>query len=133
MGEKIFDTNKLIRQWNRSRVRPLGDHTRADVESWARELIGIHQTDKIVTPVYLEFVGGVVNRHAMDLSRAYLSRFEILDQGRITPEDWATARRLAERIPPTARPRGAVDCLIQAIAIRLKCDVLTDDVGMPRR
>ena len=132
MRGKIFDTNKLIKQWRRSRKRPLVDYTRADAESWARELIGIYQTNSILTPVYLEVVGGVVDRHEMELTKAFLSKFLILDEGRILPEDWTKARQLAERIAPGSRPRGAIDCLIKAIAIRMKCELLTDDGGMPR-
>ncbi len=133
MGGAIFDTNKLIRQWKRSRRRPLDEYTREDAKAWAEELIRIYRTNLILTPVYLEFVGGVVERHEMELTRAFLNVFVILDEGRIRPEDWSKARQLAERIAPGSRPRGAIDCLIKAIAIRLRCDILTDDSGMPRR
>jgi predicted nucleic acid-binding protein len=94
-------------------------------------LIRINQTNFILTPVYLEFVGGVTDRHEMELAKAFLDVFRILDEGDIRPEDWLGARRLAERIPTNARRRGTTDCLIKAIAIRLRCEVLTDDAGMP--
>jgi predicted nucleic acid-binding protein len=129
---KIFDTNKLIKQWRQSRKRPLVDYSKADAESWAKELIEIYKTNFILTPVYLEVVGGVVDRHEMELIKAFLNVFLILDEGRIKPEDWTKARQLAERISIGSRPRGAIDCLIKAIAIRLRCDILTDDGGMPR-
>ena len=132
MGEKVLDTCKLIRQWKRSRKRPLGDYTTSDAEEWAAELIELYKTNCILTPVYLEFIGGVVDRHEMELARAFLGAFSILDGGDIRPEDWTKARQLAERIPPDARPRGAIDCLIKAITIRLKCILETDDAGMPR-
>jgi predicted nucleic acid-binding protein len=129
---KIFDTNKLIKQWRQSRKRPLVEYGRADVEGWAQELIRIYQTNYILTPVYLEFVGGVADRHEMELAKLFLGTFVILDGGIIRPEDWTKARQLAERIPPDGRSRGAIDCLIKAITIRLRCDILTDDGGMPR-
>ena len=132
VGRELLDTNKLIKQWRRSRKRPIAEYTRTDVESWAKELIGIYQTNYILTPVYLEFVSGVVERYEMEMSKAFLSHFIVLDEGKITPEDWAEARRLAERIPRKSRPRGAIDCLIKALAIRLRCVLLTEDLGMPR-
>jgi predicted nucleic acid-binding protein len=136
MRELILDTNVLIGHWHRRKSRggPLSGKSTADAEQWADELIEIEGTNAIVTPVYLEFVGGPVNGHEMKLTKTYLGRFAIIDGGRVTEEDWAEARRLAERIPrgPDARPRGAVDCLIKAIARRLRHDVRTFDLGMPR-
>jgi predicted nucleic acid-binding protein len=117
---KIFDTNKLIKQWRQSRKRPLVEYGRADVEGWAQELIRIYQTNYIA------------DRHEMELAKLFLGTFVILDGGIIRPEDWTKARQLAERIPPDGRSRGAIDCLIKAITIRLRCDILTDDGGMPR-
>ena len=132
MGREIFDTNKLIKQWRRSKKRPIAEYTRPDVEAWAKELIGIYQTNYILTPVYLEFVGGFCQRNELEMGKAFLSHFAVRDEGKITPEDWAEARRLAERIPRESRPRGAIDCLIKALAIRLRCVLLTEDLGMPR-
>jgi len=130
--EKILDTNKLISQWKRRRKRPLGDYETSDVEVWAAELIELYETNCILTPVYLEFIGGVIDRREMELSRAFLGAFSILDEGDIRPEDWTKACQLAERIPQDTRPRGAIDCLIKAITIRLRCVLVTDDTGMPR-
>ena len=132
MRKKIFDTNKLIRHWRQSKRLPLASYGPADTEAWAEELIRLQRTRYILTPVYLEFIGGVTDRREMGLARAFLERFVILDQGEIRAEDWTKARQLAERIPTDSRPRGAVDCLIKAIAIRLRSDLLTDDTGMPR-
>ena len=132
MAGQVSDTNKLINQWKRRREAPHEDYTPADAEAWASELIQLHKTNWIVTPVYLEFIGGVGHRKEMELARAFLGAFSILDGGDIRPDDWTKARQLAERIPPDSKPRGAVDCLIRAIAIRLRCEVLTDDGGMPR-
>jgi predicted nucleic acid-binding protein len=127
----ILDTNILINHWHRSRVGPLASKTVADAESGASKLIGIYQTAVIVTPVYLEFVGGVHNAHELRLARAYLNSFRLLDAGKITAEDWNEARRLAERIPRDSKPRHLGDCLIKAIAIRFRCEVESPDLGMP--
>lgn len=132
MSGKVFDPNKLISQWKRWRKGPHGDYTPADAEAWASELIKLHKKNWILAPVYLEFIGGVTHHREMRLAKAFLAAFSILDGGDIRPEDWAEARRLAERIAPDAKPRGAIDCLIKAITIRLRCELLTDDGGMPR-
>ena len=136
MRELILDTNVLIGHWHRRKSRggPFTNKTAANAEQWAAERIEIEATNAIVIPVYLEVVGGTINGHEMNLTRTYLSRFMIIDGGRVTEEDWAEARRLAERISrgPDSRPRGAVDCLIKAIARRLRHDVRTFDLGMPR-
>jgi hypothetical protein len=130
----ILATNILILNWRQCRGGSLADRTAADAEEWARRLIKLQKTNAILTPIYLEFVGGVIHQHEMELSKAYLGQFRILDEGEITPADWALARQLAERIPsrtdPT--PRGAIDCLIRALARRFRCDLRTSDLGMPR-
>ncbi len=133
MRRKILDTNKLISHWRHSRTLSCDQYTPADARKWARKLIDIYQTNSIVTPVYLEMVGGVQDRSEMHLTKAFLDEFEIIDQGRITPEDWSKAREIAERIRTPSRARGAIDCLIKAIAIRFGCDIETNDKGMPRR
>lgn len=94
--------------------------------------MNIQASDAIATPIYLEFVCGVVQRHEMELAKAYLQSFRLVDEGRLTDDDWIEARRLAERIPRDRRPRGLVDCLIKAIANRLGYAVRTMDQGMPR-
>ena len=134
MREIILDTNILLRHWHQSRGGPLANRTAPDAVTWGHRLVQIHQTDAIVTPVYLEFVGGVVNRHEMSLTKAYLGVFRIPNEGRITEDDWRVARQLAERIPQGPEPtrRGAVDCLIKAIARRFRYDLRTCDLGMPR-
>lgn len=134
MRNLILDSNILISHWRQSRPKALDQSGDADAERWAANLIRIHQTDAILTPVNLEIVGGVVHRHEMALTRTYLKCFRILDGGRITTDDVTLARQLAERIPPGPEPlrRGAVDCLIKAIARRYRCEVRTCDLGMPR-
>ena len=132
MRRKILDTNRLIRQWQRSQTAPIVEYTPADARSWAHELIRLQETNLIVTPVYLEFIGGVTVSGESTLTRAFLGEFIIVDGGRVLPEDWGRAIELATRIGRNKKPRGAIDCLIAAIAERLRCDILTDDLGMSR-
>ncbi len=135
MRRAILDTNILLNHWRASRQgRTLADWSPTDAEAWADQLIHHHKSDAILTPIYLEVVGGVNHRHEMELTKAFLSKLQIVDRGNITEADWIEARRLAERIPwgSEPRPRGVVDCLIRAIANRLRYDVRTADAGMPR-
>ena len=86
-----------------------------------------------MTPVYIEFVAGARTAVELELSRAYLAGLEIVDAGRILKEDWEKARQLAERVPRDGKPRQLGDCLIRAIALRLKYyDVLTADDSFPK-
>lgn len=128
---QVFDTSFLIWQWQRSRrgaPRPVDPD---GARPWARQLIDLRDTDAIVTPTYIEFVAGVRDSGELALARAYLGEFRIIDQGRILPEDWGEARRLAERVPRDGKPRQLADCLIRAIARRLRHEVLTHDRGFP--
>ena len=132
MARRVLDTGYLIRHW-RNRVRtPLDDVRAAEAEAWARELIGWHNTDAIVTPIYIEFVAGVRSAHELVLARAYLAPFRMFDDGSISVADWKLARRIAERVPRDGKPRQLGDCLIKAIATRLNHDVESLDVGFPR-
>ncbi|HEV3167934.1 MAG TPA: PIN domain-containing protein [Isosphaeraceae bacterium] len=129
----VLDTNVLVRHWGNSRGgTPLASFRAGDVQSWARRLIDNERTDAIVTPVYLEFVCGTGDQSELLLERAYLKAFMIVDKGKISAADWKEARRLAEWVPSSRRPRNMGDCLIRAIAHRLGYDVRTFDSGMPR-
>lgn len=130
MPKRVLDTSKLISHWKR--LKPLKGKTPEDAEKWARQLIEIEKTDAILTPIQLEMLGGDLNGSDRDFTRAYLEPFRIIDEGRILEQDWIEARRLIERIPRPPIPRGLVDCLIRAIADRLKHEVVTLDKGMPR-
>lgn len=134
MSRIILDSSILISFWRQSRPRDLTRCTASDAEEWASRLIKIHQTNAIVTPVYLEVVGGVIHGHEMELTKAFLNCFKILDEGRLVEEDLTLARQFAERIPVGPEPsrRGAVDCLIKALARRFRCELRTRDKGMPR-
>lgn len=80
----------------------------------------------------IEFLSGARDAAELQAFEAFLSAFESLDQGDIRPSDWHETLRLARRIPRDGRPRQLCDCLIRALANRLRCDVLTVDHGFPR-
>jgi hypothetical protein len=61
MKRLVLDTSVLLGWWNRCRSQS-GHAADAGVERWARELIRLHDTDAIVTPVQIEILGGVTNR-----------------------------------------------------------------------
>jgi predicted nucleic acid-binding protein len=131
MPRKIFDTSALIRHWHDSGGRSLEGKTAEDAQEWARQLITIHDTNAIVTPVYVEFAAGVRNSAELELTRAFLDEFDVIDRGRITVEDWQETRRLAQRVPPNGKPRHLGDCLIAAIGKRLHYEVIRFDKGFP--
>src|SRR5262245_36374378 len=103
MKKLVLDTNVLIKHWRKSRGETLADKTTEDAAAWGRVLGDVQRTKAILTPVYIEFVCGVTNGHEMDLARAYLDHFEIIDEGHITAADWVAARRMAERIPADSK------------------------------
>ncbi len=130
--DRVLDTNRLINHWYES----LGDRhwsqiSKTDVVNWARNLIRLSGTDRILTPVQIEFLCGVHSQRQYELSSAFLSEFTISDEGRISKADWDAASRYASRVPRDGSRRQLADCLIRAIADRLDCDVLTSDRRFP--
>ncbi len=85
----------------------------------------------LLTPVAIEFLAGSHSSDDLLLYRAFLSPFEILERGAIPAEDWEQAKRFAERIPKDGKPRQRGDCIIAAIARRLRCEVISFDKGFP--
>lgn len=132
MKRQVLDTSVLIHHWRRRSAGSLGTSTVRDARRWARELIQIEETDAIVSVVALEIICGARDAHELRLSMGYIGEFRLADGGRVIPEDWEEARRLAVRIPHDGRPRQLGDCLIRAIANRLRLRVKTFDTGMPR-
>jgi predicted nucleic acid-binding protein len=128
---RILDTNRLISYWNRQHSRR-GRPDRSAVRTWAVELIDLEGTDAIVTPVRIEFLCHATTREILDLYETFLAEFAVIDEGDVIPEDWLEALRLARRIPRSGRPRQLGDCLIRAIAKRLRYDVMTNDLDFPR-
>lgn len=133
MPREVFDTSTLIQHWRDCGGRSPDDHSVQEAAGWARKLIVLHGADAVVTPVLIEFAAGVTSRREAELTRAFLDEFRVVDAGRIPPEDWIEARRLAQRVPKDGKPRQLGDCLIAAIAKRLRFEVIRLDKGFPRR
>ncbi len=128
----ILDTSILIGHWQRRRKESRREIKSQDVMAWAKELIDLYQTNAIVTPVYVEMVAGVTSSFELKLTRVFLSQFQTMDEGKTLPQDWALAIQMAQRIPENKKPRNLGDCLIRAMARRLKYEVKTLDKNFPR-
>ncbi len=134
MKKRLLDTEILISYWKKRRSTPLTNDTIAAARSWAQELIRIHGSNAIATPVFVEMLAGVMTSHELKLTRAFLAEFTCVDQGDIPEADWEQAIRLAQRVkklrkrlPSPSRPRKLGDCLIKAIADRLHYEVQSRD------
>jgi predicted nucleic acid-binding protein len=132
MPQRVFDTSVLIAQWRRHCHAPIDQYVAEDVVQWAAKLQQIHRASHVLTPVEIEFVAGVTNRVELRLARVFVDQFKNADEGKVLSEDWVGARKMAERIPRSGRPRQLGDCLIAAIAKRLKLEVITFDGGFPK-
>ncbi len=132
MKKAVLDTSVLIRHWLNRRGRMRGEVTVAVVKRWARELIELERSDAIVTPVYVEMIAGVSDKRDLLLTKAFLNEFRCIDAGLIPEQDWRETVRLAQRVPHDSKPRQLGDCLVRAIANRLKYNVTTFDTGFAR-
>ncbi|MBM4071920.1 MAG: type II toxin-antitoxin system VapC family toxin [Planctomycetes bacterium] len=132
MRRVILDTSVLVRHWRKCIGDSLEDKKPADAVRWANQLVEIEDTDAILSPISIEMLAGVSSQHELRLTRAFLRRFRIVDGGQILAEDWVESRKLAERIPRDGKPRHLGDCLIQALANRLKYQVRTFDKRFTR-
>ena len=130
MAKRIFDSSYLINHWNDFCKTPQA-RTPENFRAWSEKLIADYGTRLIVTPVYIEVVAGVTSSEELKLTHAYLEPFVIVDDGKIPKEDWDEAKRIAQRVPHSAKKRQLGDCLIRAIVNRLNGDVLTLDKGFP--
>ncbi len=65
MPKFSLDTNVLISHFNQ--LRPLDGKGENEAEQWARSLTSNRETNAILSPVEVEFLCGVVNRHEMRL------------------------------------------------------------------
>jgi predicted nucleic acid-binding protein len=115
---KILDTNVLINHWHRFPGRE--ERTPASLRAHAEELIEVQGTKAILSPVLIEFLAGALSKNELNLYQAYLGPFEVLDRGEIPRQDWKEAERLAQWIKLDGRKRRLGDCLIQAIASRIR-------------
>jgi predicted nucleic acid-binding protein len=132
MKRRVLDTSILIGHWRLPRGKTLAGRSARDVAAWAQEVIALYRTDAILTPVQIEMLAGVMSAQELPLAQAYLGEFRCLDEGRISPADWEEARRLAQRVPRDGKPRSLADCLIRAVASRLRHEVESVDSGFPR-
>lgn len=127
MTKRLLDTSVLIAHWRRCAAGSLLSKSEDDARRWARTLVELHQTGLIATPVVVEFLAGTRSGHELKLARAYLGELEVVDEGRVSEKDWETATRYAERVLRDGKPGQLGDCLVKAIADRLKCDVFSLD------
>lgn len=132
MPRRVIDTNVLIELWHGRKParRPVRSEESADeaAAAWLR----LNPKDSILTPVRLEFLAGTRDKEEQRLADRFLAAFEVLDGGRVLPEDWERAERYARRIRGTGKARQAIDCLLLAICDRLHADLHTIDSGVSR-
>lgn len=126
---RILDTNVLINHFGRFDKRK--KRTPREFKMHGEELIEFQGSNLIVSPVLVEFLAGA-NREDLELRKAYLEPFEVLDKGNIPSADWDEAKRLAQWIR-LGRERKLGDCLIEAIANRHNGDVISNDRDFKRR
>src|SRR5438874_450153 len=96
MLRRVLDTNILIAHFRG--LQPYGGKRPEHARDKARVLIRDRETDAIVSPVEIEFLVGVVDRHEMVLAEAFLAEFRIIDGYSTSPQDWEEARRVAKHV-----------------------------------
>ena len=134
-NRRLLDTNILIIGWKhglQSKGDRLDECSVEDADGWAGAVTRLYRTEAILTPIEIEFLCGVDSSHHLKLAQSFLKRFTVVDDGLILAEDWSLAKRFAQQVPAKTRRRQLVDCLIAAIAVRLKYDVESFDQGLPR-
>jgi len=127
---RILDTNVLINYWRRWR---LWQRKESEVTERARRLIEAYNTNLIAFPVRIEFLCGAEGGKHLKLCLAYLAPFDLVDDGQIPRQDWQEAERIAKRVGRKGRRRKLGDCLLQAISLRLNCEIVTADSDFERR
>jgi len=127
--KRVLDTSVLCHFWRGFQRQTLDTDT---VREKANELIARENTRWIVSPVRIEFLVGARSSAELQLYEDFLAAFDVIDGGKIPPQDWQEAERLAKRIG-AHRQRKLGDCLIEAIANRLHCEVVTKDPDFQRR
>lgn len=133
MSRRLLDTNVLVRHWRASWPRkakkpPTSEATRR----WARQLMELRAAKHIVLPIKIEFLAGRRSEEPLEIVTAFLDEFELADGGQVLDQDWARAEEYANRIPLSGSARDFGDCLIRALADRLRFEIDTFDSGMPR-
>lgn len=132
MSARVLDTNVLISFWKRNQAQLKAIPSPAVAREWGEWLAAQHEQSGVLTPIYLEFICGCASAQELAAAEAYLACFDNFDGGRILEIDWQMAERSARRITRDGKPRHLVDCLIAAIARRLKKEVFTLEASFPR-
>lgn len=133
MPKRGLDTSILIKHWHDKRGRrTLVQLSRETVIEWAKELQEMLDSDAIVTPVRIEMLAGTQSKIEYELTRIFLDQFTCIDNGRILPDDWQEAERLASRVPFGGQRRQLGDCIIAAVFRRLNYDPRAEDKRFPR-
>jgi predicted nucleic acid-binding protein len=127
MPRRVLDTNILLDYWNHRVSRGGRKFTVSAVRAWANDLITLHNTNAILTPIYIELIAGTTTITEASLWKAFLDEFHCIDEQRILAEDWNEAIRIASRIPRQTRRRKLGDCLIRAICKRRRYELVTHD------
>jgi predicted nucleic acid-binding protein len=132
MSRSLLDTSVLVSYWHRHKSKLKSPVTTSIAQSWGQALRDFYSPSVLATPIVIEFLAGSHRKEELDLYRAFLHPFEIIDRGEISADDWKMAKRLAERIPRDGKPRQLGDCIIAAIADRFNCDLESFDLGFPK-
>lgn len=133
MPRAILDTNVLIQGYRHGRESLVRPPRPDDCVLWARRLIDLRGTSAIVEPIYIEFVCGATGRDELRLYDAFIGEFDRVDGGHVLDVDWQRAGEIARTIGRLGRRRQLGDCLVRAIADRLRRDVITNEVDFPRK
>ena len=128
MARRVIDTNRLIQIYRLAKVK-----TEDEAREAASARLRANPDDGVLTPIRIEMLVGTRDKAETRRTEVFLAQFVVFDNGRILPQDWEEAERLAKWVPAGGRARDAVDCLILAICTRLKLDIDTEDTGFPRR
>ena len=131
MRGRVIDSNVVIALWHGRPPSPVAVRSEQTARQVAGWWLNAHPDDGLLTPVRLELLGGGQSKDEVRLTEYFLDQFPLFDSGVVLAEDWATAIRLAKRVPHDRRPRGAVDCILRALCQRLHLDLETGDTGVP--
>ena len=121
-----FDASHLIHHWRRRRKnRDIDQISRRVIEGWATELVALHLTDLICTPVRVEFLCNTGGAGELERVRRFLAKFRTIDGGETTRDDWFLAERFApKRKGDVKAVRQLGDCIIAAIFRRFGCSLV---------
>jgi predicted nucleic acid-binding protein len=128
MPSKILDTQVLISDWRRAR-RPT---SLKEARLRAMAVIEFRRSNQIASPVVIEFLAGARSAEEIKLYNEFLRHFHVIDRQKVPSSDWKEAERFARWVG-LGRERKLGDCLIQAIARRFNCDVITADADFTHR